>query len=127
LRQSESLNGHYQGVPEDTLKRRNAHTTSVFSDVRYSFRSLSLNMGARLSRYSFSAYGTWLFEPKVRAAYAVSENSSVQASFNYQRQPIALLGWTDDMGRFREFYVSSERIISPSTSRQASIGYAHNR
>lgn len=123
----ERIDGNSLNAFNGKVDRTGASTTAVSGDVEYQVASgLDLHAGLRVSRYAYGGYGQWLPEPKLLATYELDGKSTVNAAFNLQWQHTVLLGFLDDMGRFREFYVTSEPGLAPSLSRQWSAGYFRN-
>lgn len=106
------------------LGKQQASTMALFTDAEYRFSSfLRVNMGLRLPRYRYIDYKTLLPEPKLLAIFDLNSNSTINTSFNLQRQHTLLLGFTDPEGLFREFYATADEQIPPAVSKQWSLGY----
>ncbi|PRD49377.1 TonB-dependent receptor plug domain-containing protein [Sphingobacterium haloxyli] len=127
LNREEAVNGSVVNTFDGKIGGNGITNTALSADLYHRLSDrLDINTGLRLSRYISGKYDRWLPEPKILATFMLDENATVNAAFNLQRQHTAMLGFTDDMGRFREFYVTSEHDIPPSVSRQWSVGYFRN-
>lgn len=101
--------------------------TALYADLHHRLSDrLDINTGFRMSHYASGSYHAWLPEPKVLATYQMDDNTTLNAAFNLQRQYTTLLGFSDDFGMFREFYVTSENDVPPAVSKQWSMGYFRN-
>lgn len=127
LRREEKIDDDLVNIFDGKVEGRDISNTAIYTDLYHRLSNrLNVNTGLRLSRYTFGKYERWLPEPKILATYMLNENATMNASFNLQRQHTVLLGFNDDMGRFREFYVTSEHDVPPSVSKQWSVGYFRN-
>lgn len=113
---------------EDRLKIRTggdpAHVTSVFSDgIFHASSNLRIKAGGRVPRFRYNGFTTYMFEPKALISYDVSSQASVNAAYNHQQQYAHQLGYTENEGYFREFYILSDQRILPSRSDQWSMGW----
>ena len=124
LDRHEAIDKNIVSQLSSTNKNNNVSTTSVFSDVEHQINTkLISHFGVRFTRYNNASYNKWFIDPKAQLSFSIDESSTLKASFNMQRQHTILLGFTDDMGRFREYYVTSDKNIPPSVSNQWSVGY----
>lgn len=127
LRRREAVDG---GIISDyyrDMDTRDVDNTALSADFSYIMTErFRVNSGIRISRHGHERSGTWLSEPKILLTYELDDRSTMNAAFNMQRQSAMLLGFTDDMGRFREFYIANDGISAPSLSKQWSIGYFRN-
>jgi len=127
LKRKEAVDG---GVISDYYKEMgmgDVGNTSLSADISYRMTDrFRINSGIRVSKYKYGRSDTWLSEPKILLTYELDDRSTVNAAFNMQRQSSMLLGFTDDMGRFREFYIANDGISAPSMSKQWSLGYFRN-
>lgn len=127
LNREESANGAIISAFDGRIEKNGVSTTSLSTDSRYRLNDrLDINAGIRMSRYDNDDYSKWLAEPKMLLTYRLDRSSTLNAAFNIQRQHTVLLGFTDDSGQFREFYMTSEDRTPPSSSRQWSMGYFKN-
>ncbi|MFD2595837.1 TonB-dependent receptor plug domain-containing protein [Sphingobacterium griseoflavum] len=111
----------------EALQMNAVMNTAVASDISYTpDRRFHVNTGIRLSTYAFEGYQALLAEPKILLTYVADEKSTVNAAFNFQRQSTMLLGFIDDIGRFREFYIANDGNSPIASSKQWSIGYFRN-
>lgn len=108
----------------ERVGRSGVRTFSVFGDAEYSVNARwRIKGGIRLPRYENTLYKKWLPEPKVLTSLDLTEKSTVNASYNFQQQNLHLLGFTDLVGYYREFYITAEEKVAPSNSHQWSMGY----
>ncbi|GAA5220970.1 TonB-dependent receptor plug domain-containing protein [Membranihabitans marinus] len=108
----------------DTLSQRSISTTAGFADMQYTFNPRwFIKTGIRLPFYNAPSTVRLLPEPKILTTYHLNKNSSFNAAYNYQQQTMALLGYTDLTGHYREYYASANDEIPISTSHQWSLGY----
>src|SRR5690625_7654277 len=82
-----------------------------------------INVGIRLPCDENHLYKKWLAYPKILTSWDLTQNSTVNASYNFQQQSLQLLGFTDLVGHYREFYITAEEQVDPSSSHQWSAGY----
>lgn len=127
LRRNEAVEGNTISSYDDELNMTGITNTAMSADAAYQINDrLRINSGLRLSSYTFNSSNMMLAEPKILVTYGLDKNSTVNAAFNLQRQNTTLLGFTDDMGRFREFYISNDRSFPIASSKQWSAGYFRN-
>lgn len=127
LRRNEAVEGNTISSYDDELNMTGITNTAMSADVAYQINDrLRINSGLRLSSYTFNSSNMMLAEPKILVTYGLDKNSTVNAAFNLQRQNTTLLGFTDDMGRFREFYISNDGSFPIASSKQWSAGYFRN-
>lgn len=127
LRRREAVDGGISRDYNREIEMVDVGNTSLSADISYRMVDrFRVNSGIRISRYGYERSGTWLPEPKILLTYELDGHSTVNAAFNMQRQSSMLLGFTDDMGRFREFYIANDGISAPSLAKQWSLGYFRN-
>lgn len=108
----------------DQVSRSGVRTFSVFGDAEYALSPRwRIKGGIRLPWYENHLYKKWLAEPKILTSWDLTQNSTVNASYNFQQQSLQLLGFTDLVGHYREFYITAEEQVDPSSSHQWSAGY----
>jgi len=127
LNRSEAVNGNTTSEYENALDMKEVASSALSADVSYKLSNrFRINTGFRLSRYTFDRFNELLPEPKVLLTYELDKKSTVNAAFNMQRQNTMLLGFTDDIGRFREFYIANDGNSPTALSKQWSLGYFRN-
>lgn len=127
LNRSQAVDGEITRDYNQSMETTDISNTAFSVDILYRpGNRFQINSGVRLSRYSYGKYATLLPEPKILLTYQLNDRSTINAAFNIQRQSTMLLGFTDDIGRFREFYISNDGISALSQSRQWSLGYFRN-
>lgn len=101
-----------------------ARITSGFAEFEYGLTDrFDLNGGLRVSHYAAADFNTVLTEPKLLLRYKLDARSTVNAAYGYHRQTVGLIAFTDNMGRFREYYALINRNMLPLVSKQFSAGY----
>lgn len=104
-------------------KAQAAHITSVFADGTYHFSDrFRLKTGFRLPRYQYDNYRVWMYEPRLLLSFDLNRQTTINTSYNRQEQYSHQLGFTESLGRYREFYMVSDEDIDPSLSHQWSTG-----
>lgn len=127
LNRNEAVNGNTTSDYKNVLDMSEVISTALSADIAYRLSErFRVNTGLRLSRYTFGKAHAVLPEPKILLTYELDEKSTVNAAFNMQRQNTMLLGFTDDIGRFREFYIANDGNSSAALSKQWSLGYFRN-
>ncbi len=108
-------------------EREPAYISSLFADGLYQINDhIRIKAGLRLPRYQYSDYTTWMYEPKILISYDLNSKTTMNASYNRQRQYSHLLSYTESEGYFREFYTTSDGLTPPSLSYQWSLGWFYH-
>ncbi|WP_236977745.1 TonB-dependent receptor [Membranihabitans maritimus] len=110
-----------------SAQRSDAQTLALYSDGMYQINERwKVKAGLRLPYYLYADYDDFLLEPKALIMYDLTSRSTMNFSYNLQRQYTTLLGFTELDGFFREFYTTSDKEVPPSISHQWSMGYFVN-
>lgn len=105
------------------VKQDHARTYSTFLDGLYSISSRwRVKAGIRFPYYSYREYSLWLPEPKVSTIFDLNDETTVNLSFNIQQQSTTMMGYLNEEGYYREFYIANQANLPTSLSRQWSMG-----
>lgn len=131
LDRSLGLEGDDQTILLDTISiqsnRSPAYVFSVFSDGMYRISDrLRIKAGIRIPRYRYEDYISFMWEPKALISYDLNNSTTINATYNLQRQYSHLLSYTESEGYFREFYTTSDIRTPPSRSHQWSLGWFYH-
>lgn len=127
LNRKEMVNGSTTNEFNGAIGMSNVVNTAFSTDISYRLSDrFNVSTGARVSKYTIDRNNSILLEPKMLLTYELNGKSTVNAAFNMQRQSSMLLGFTDDIGRFREFYITNDGQSPIASSKQWSLGYFRN-